>query len=289
MPSVTENVVEKTVHTWGDLVRIATTDLSDHARTWYFRGTLPSWNLSTSIERAATDWGLSLNDVPDIEERITRDFRRAFRGVTASWTPPRSDVIGWLALMQHFGAPTRLLDWTYSPFVAAYFALQYLLDAPGVEYSVLWCLPKSAFDPKAVRKHLDTDGRRLHKRYLRKRRWQDFSRLLINRKRPVRLVAPINPYELHQRLVIQQGIFLCPGDVTLPFESNLERMTVPEGGPTARRYRLTRDILRDGFAGLQRMNISRATLFPGIDGFAQHYRYKLRFIKEVEMYRKTKT
>ena len=37
--------------------------------------------------------------------------------------PRRNDFLSWLVLMQHYGMPTRLLDWTENPLIAAYFSV----------------------------------------------------------------------------------------------------------------------------------------------------------------------
>lgn len=66
------------------------------------------------------------------ERSLLRGFReRAYPFLTLS---PRSDW-EWLALAQHHGLPTRLLDWTYNPLVALYFAVQSQSDADAAIYA----------------------------------------------------------------------------------------------------------------------------------------------------------
>ncbi len=47
------------------------------------------------------------------------------------------DYLEWLSIMQHFGAPTRLLDFTYSIYIALYFAIEHMNQE---EYSAIWCI-----------------------------------------------------------------------------------------------------------------------------------------------------
>jgi hypothetical protein len=65
-------------------------------------------------------FGIDLGKAPRIESGLLRRFKRQAHHYISN-PPEENDPLEWLALMQHYGAPTRLLDWTYSFFVALYF------------------------------------------------------------------------------------------------------------------------------------------------------------------------
>ena len=81
---------------------------------WVFRGLKDSaYKLEPTIERAAHSKSMGWHV---LERLVTDEFKsRARMHLNASSIP--GDELTWLALMQHHGVPTRMLDFTYSPFV----------------------------------------------------------------------------------------------------------------------------------------------------------------------------
>ena len=87
--------------------------LQNHAaHGWLYRGQAsPNWALETAFERCCNRLNIPKEERPKTEERVCREFRRAYHQY-ALHVPRRSAMLEWFSLMQHHGAPTRLLDFT---------------------------------------------------------------------------------------------------------------------------------------------------------------------------------
>ncbi|HEX2226579.1 MAG TPA: FRG domain-containing protein [Candidatus Binatia bacterium] len=270
----------ETVSTWSGFMQLCTTEFVDR---WHFRGALENWALETALERAARVWGVPLEELPEIEKGLLREFKRAYPPDETVLAPDDNDTVGWFALMQHHGAPTRFLDWTYSPFVAAFFALDDLLRTGDPKRNaVVWAL---SHKPVAEARTLVTPAG-LEKAFLEYAATRDgapFRAVFLEADPPITFASIVNPYRLHQRLVLQQGVFLCPGNIRQTFEENLLALPGVLHPGNLRKILLPHDVLSDAFRSLRAMNITHATLFPGVDGFARSLRHRIDFLRSPQL------
>lgn len=161
-------------------------------------------------------------------------------------TPPGlvdSDL--WIR-MQHYGAPTRLLDWSRSVFVALYFAV---ISEPEKDGAV-WVL-----HGKSVRESLRKNDTRVVRGHFKKQ--------FIGQKK----IGWFEVFAPFDRLVAQQGLFTISTDIMMDHHRAFDDMHNDE-------FPLTKLIIPakwkpEFLRKLISMNISAASLFPGLDGIGR--------------------
>lgn len=224
---------------------------------WAFRGERDErWPLFSSLSRYFQNFHVAKEAWPEQERRIIRIFKRKAH-VFLDNPPEADDDFQWLALMQHHGAPTRLLDFTWSPYVAAFFALE-----RSVGNSVVWAINPSRVDsgraPRPARMDPRIPG--------------NFTRYFLKGNR--RFIWMGEPHTMNQRLIAQSGTFALPGVLDTPIEEILKD-TDPEN--VMAKFEIAHAVREVGMRELYRMNITYATLFPDLDGLARSMAYELEF------------
>jgi len=232
----------------------------DDYRGWAFRGQADaSWPLYSSLSRYLKQFRVHKDAWVQQESRILRIFKRKAH-LLMDHLPDENDSFQWLALMQHHGAPTRLLDFSWSPYVATFFACEraaadvavWALFPPGLSNRPIRTLRASQ---KVARDEIAPWIQGGYEKHF-----------LPNRHE---LVVAGEPHRMNQRLIAQSGTFVMPGVLDKPIE---------ELAPPAAIVKFVLDakaIRRRAMLELYQMNLSNATLFPGLDGLARSLAYEL--------------
>ena len=203
--------------------------------------------------------------IGSVEGHLLRNFRK-YAQLEAV---PFESVWNWLALAQHHGLPTRLLDWTYSPYVALHFATADIrrYDRDGIVWMVEHVRAQEQA-PDPLRDALHDEGMDV------------FTVELLDRVAPRRqaleelgdFVVFLEPPSINPRIVNQYALFSLMSraearlDDWLAARPQLARRVVI---PAALKWEI-----RDK---LDQANVTERVLFPGLDGLSRWLgRYYLR-------------
>src|SRR5687768_4372081 len=228
---------------------------------------------ATSLERAAARLRYDAGQLHEVESRMLREVKRRARQYL-DHLREADDELGWLALLRHHGAPTRLLDFTKSFYVAAWFAVE-AADGDAAVWAV--DLPRL---------------RRAAERRLREHGFEqppdepwELARELLARRDLGRGVVDVEPFRVDERVAAQQGMFLLALDPAASFVDNLaatfeaapfdlEGLPVHDYPGAAAEAALAapvveivlpQEVHRSARDDLWRMNLTAASFFPGLE------------------------
>jgi hypothetical protein len=210
---------------------------------WLFRGhRCPGWKLETSLERASMRCNY---DEVEFEKAVWQEFRRHAHSYMQR-VPADSDTFEWLAFMQHYSAPTRLLDFTYSFWIALFFAFEEAEEDCAV----------IALDPSSLAQNQPS---------------KNYNQILKeNIEHEIHvddyLYANV-PFYTNDRLAIQKGTFV--------FSLNLRRKfhdLIIQNQKVFTQLTIKKSLFPDIRKKLNDFNCNSRVLFPGIDGYARYFK-----------------
>ena len=215
-----------------DLISLASSQyLAEPRGRWIFRGhSKESYELIPSVGRAKR----TAKSCETYERSIFDTFRREAKAYTDA--APTNDW-EWLSLAQHHGLPTRMLDWTYNPLVALYFAVEANEDFNGKLFALR--APKSVSESERASSPFEID-------------------------RAVKFF----PHIITQRIRVQEGVFVVcnklesPLDQSLPNGWRVEQHLIPAAKKRDLRYELFR------------LGVHASSLFPDLDGLAARLKWQ---------------
>ncbi len=261
-------MTETRVTTWTQLMESLYEDawvptLKRFRPSFAFRG-LPdvSFTLDTSLMRLG-------DECAQIEGHLLRNFKKyALRNVVE-----RDSFWYWLSVAQHHGLPTRLMDWTFSPYVALHF-----VTASLEEYhrdGVIWCLDYRKVHqdlPPALSSLLDEEGADVFTVDMLSNisSLRDFDSLA---GQPFALL--FEPPSIDDRIVNQYALFSVISDPTMGLYSWLEPR--PD---VYRKVIIAHELKWEIRDKLDQANINERVLFPGLDGLSRWLRRQ--YVQPVE-------
>lgn len=281
------------INHWNDIFRLNQRFMSN----FVFRGQGNSdWQLKTSLARMVENHHPNYIEkkLPAIyEHKMMEEFQWKYPSYEKLNIPKPDEAIEWLSLMQHYGSPTRMLDFSYSMYVALFMAI----DGSFFQKSAIWAINKNVLTAKVFEKYrtvhsVDTvSGSELNAYTYKEANESINNRFIGNTNASVgQFLYLTRPHLSNERINRQQGLFIIPSSIEVDinyilkayydssFTGNMKFDDVVKmsdshnyGQDTISLLKIEIPInLKYGISNvLRQMNISSETMYPGVEGLAR--------------------
>lgn len=273
------------VENWSDAVSIA-----KNLDRWLFRGQkCADWSLKTSVERAFEFRNLDLKYLTTFEQISLIDFKKIAHNFSEK-IPGDDDLISWLALIQHYGGPTRLLDFTESFYIAVYFALK-----NSTKSCAVWGINRPKLMerlPKIIKTVLSSLLPKTQVDPLPSEFLNVLIQSAINSDIKEKFIFTAAPKRLNERQYMQQGLSVIPSNLGngfmdtllnsfgetcfMPKEIGFNKLNEKEPFSNLDEIYVIKIIIDqkcflDARRELNKMSINSLSLFRGLDGLGSTY------------------
>ncbi len=219
---------------------------------------------------ASSTLGTSLVRLGGAYEQVEGSLVRNFRKYGHRSAVSRESFWHWLVVAQHHGLPTRLLDWTYSPHIAAHFATEQLQNF--TVDGVVWCVDMAGvhkFLPPELRHFLESEHADVFTTEMLDAfagSLSDFDERLEDLKEPIALF--LEPPSIDERIVNQLAVLSLMSSPTASLDDWLE-----EAAPhLARKVIIPASAKLEIRDKLDMININERMIYPGLDGLSRWLR-----------------
>lgn len=206
----------------------------------------------------------TLDEIFDLEKKIIDRF--TLRGIPfVEKGAHANDEWSKLFIMQHYGFPTRLLDWSENPYMALFFSLtgceKDKTTKAIINDASFYILDVKKLNKKSIDKAI-YEGEML-----------SCDDSLLNGHRPSNPITNMNRnpaaiygYHNNQRIVAQRGVFTLFGSNI----SSMEKIVSSEGYPadTIIKYQIPKDKIESLFASLLKIGFTDSVVYPDLEGLA---------------------
>jgi len=265
--SVIDGFAEVEVLSWRYFFNYVHKEMLDY-RTYIWRGQrCDNWPLESTLDRLRRKAKIKKARTRNFTQQHLEQFQYAARGRRGPNPSKLEADNDWWALGQHYGLATPLLDWTNSPFVAAYFAFIGVGENQSKSRAV-YALHKPTIEKKVKELvRIVEEQRNKEKEEIQSGKKKAPLLYLYGLDRPVRpeveFIKPLS--DENQRLVNQGGLFTrFPADTDV--QSWVQTNFKDHSGYTLIKIYVPNKDREECLKSLNRMNINHLTLFPDLYG-----------------------